>query len=121
MKYLWTTMHVKDMDASVKFYQDVVGLEQEWRRPAGTGVEITFLKSQDTNTKVELICEENFAGQAENVALSLGFAVKNLEGKREVLEAAGYHPSPIISPNPMTKFFFIKDPDGIGIQFVEEN
>ncbi|MNN74202.1 hypothetical protein D3C81_1903730 [compost metagenome] len=28
--------------------------------------------------------------------------------------------SPIISPNPMTRFFFVKDPNGIQIQFVEE-
>lgn len=120
MKYLWTTMHVKDMDASLKFYQNVLGLEMEWRRPAGPGMEIAFLKAEGTDTKVELICAEDFQGQAEGVELSLGFAVEDVEAKREELAAAGYAPTPIISPNPMTKFFFIKDPDGITIQFVAE-
>lgn len=120
MKYLWTTMHVKNLDASVEFYRNVLGLELDWRRPAGPDMEIAFLISQDTETKIELIGEKNFAGQADNVALSLGFAVKGLEAKREELAAAGYSPTPIIKPNPATSFFFIKDPDGIGIQFVEE-
>lgn len=120
MKYLWTTMHVKDLDASVAFYQDVLELELEGRMQAGPGMELAFLKSQDTETKIELIKDAEFKGQPEGVAVSLGFAVCNLEAKREELAEAGYQPTPVITPNPATKFFFIKDPDGVGIQFLQE-
>lgn len=120
MKYLWTTMYVTDMEKSVKFYQEVLGLELERRMQAGPDMELSFFKSQDTGTEVELICRKDFQGQAQGVALSLGFAVGgDLDAKRAELEEAGYNPSQIISPNPATRFFFIKDPDGIDIQLVE--
>ena len=37
----------------------------------------------------------------------------------EKLTAAGYQVSPIIQPNPETKFRFVNDPDGYQVQLVE--
>ncbi len=119
MKYLWTTMHVKDLDKSVAFYEEVVGLTLENRFPAGHGSEIAFMRSDGTETKVELLCRADFAGRSEDVALSLGFETENLEEKMTEIKAKGYAVSQIVSPNPKTRFFFVKDPDGIDIQFVE--
>ena len=56
MKYLWTTMHVKNLEESIAFYEEVVGLKLEHRFPAGPGTEIAFMKSEGTETKVELLC-----------------------------------------------------------------
>lgn len=120
MKYLWTTMHVTDLDKSVAFYEEVVGLTLENRFQAGPGSEIAFMKSEGTETKVELLCRADFAGRREDAALSLGFETENLEDKMAELKAKGYAVSDIIRPNPKTRFFFVKDPDGIDIQFVEE-
>lgn len=120
MKYLWTTMHVKDLEKSISFYEEVVGLTLENRFPAGPGSEIAFMKSEATDTKIELICRAGFEGQKDGVALSLGFAATDLDSKREELKEKGYSVSDMISPNPNTRFFFVKDPDGIDIQFVEE-
>lgn len=120
MKYLWTTMHVKDLEESIAFYEEVVGLKLEHRFPAGPGTEIAFMKSEGTETKVELLCRGDFDGRREDAALSLGFETKDLDGKMAELKAMGYAVGDVISPNPKSRFFFVKDPNGIDIQFVEE-
>ena len=120
MKSVWTTMHVKDLEKSIAFYEEAVGLTVENRFPAGPGAEIAFMKSEGTDTKVELLCRADFKGRQEDVALSLGFETENLDEKRAELQAKGYAVSDVIRPNPNTRFFFVKDPDGIDIQFVEE-
>ena len=53
MKFCWVTINVKDMEASLRFYQEIVGLTIDRRFQAGPGVEITFLGNDET--KVELI------------------------------------------------------------------
>ena len=40
MKYLWTTINVKDLDESIAFYSDLLGLKVQSRFPAGPGMEI---------------------------------------------------------------------------------
>ena len=40
MKFCWCTIGVKDMDASVKFYQEIVGLHISRRFAAGPGLEM---------------------------------------------------------------------------------
>ena len=56
MKFCWATIMVKDMEESLKFYQEIVGLKVDRRFEAGPGVEIVFLGNGET--KVELICDE---------------------------------------------------------------
>lgn len=57
----------------------------------------------------------------ERKGLSVGFAVESLEKTIEYLKEKNITlKSPIISPSPMTRFFFVEDPNGIQIQFVEE-
>ena len=90
MKYLWTTMHVKNLEESIAFYEEVVGLQLEHRFPAGPGTEIAFMKSEGTETKVELLCRADFDGRREDAALSLGFETKDLDGKMAELKAKGY-------------------------------
>ena len=119
MKYLWTTMHVKNLEKSIEFYEQVLGLQLKGRFAAGPGSEIGFLTSQNTETKIELIQQQGFDRSAAPAGISLGFAAGNLDEKREQLRAAGYAPGTIISPNPATRFFFLEDPDGVQIQFVE--
>ena len=48
MNFCHVTLTVKDLDASVRFYQDVVWLPINKRYPAGPGVEIAFLGGGDT-------------------------------------------------------------------------
>ena len=119
MSYLWTTINVKDMDASQNFYQEIIGLPLNARFAAGPELEIAFLGGEGTT--VELTCNKGTAPAAIGKGISLGFSVPSLEEKIAFLKERGIAlESDILSPNPHTRFFFIQDPDGLRIQFVEQ-
>jgi lactoylglutathione lyase len=48
MKFCWSTLKVKDMEASLHFYRDVLGLKLERRFQAEGGTEIAFLGGGET-------------------------------------------------------------------------
>jgi lactoylglutathione lyase len=99
MAFLWTTLTVKDMEESLKFYQEIVGLTLD-RRFTPPGMEIAFLGVDAT--KVELICNKNVNEVNIGTDISLGFAVGSVEEKIAFLEAKGIkiHSGPF-SPNHM--------------------
>ncbi|SNS29431.1 Glyoxalase/Bleomycin resistance protein/Dioxygenase superfamily protein [Anaerovirgula multivorans] len=43
MKFCWCTITVKNMEDSLKFYQEIVGLSISGRFQAGPGMENSFL------------------------------------------------------------------------------
>ena len=118
MKFCWTTIMVKDMQDSLKFYQDIVGLCIHSRMGAGPGIEIVFLG--DGETKVELICNTSEKNVSFGKDISIGFEVASLDAKMDLVKAANVqiHSGPF-QPNPFVRFFYILDPDGLKIQFVE--
>ena len=48
MKFCWSTLMVKNLEESLKFYKEIVGLNVSNRFNAGTGVEIAFLGDGET-------------------------------------------------------------------------
>ncbi|MGC9330390.1 MAG: VOC family protein [Bacteroidales bacterium] len=56
MKFCWSTLRVKDMETSINFYKEIIGLSVSNRFKAGLGVEIAFLG--DGETKIELMCDK---------------------------------------------------------------
>ncbi len=119
MKFCWITLNVKDMEESIHFYHEVIGLKIAERFLMGNETEIVML-GENEETKVELICDKN--NVVQNSGFSIGFEVASLEKAMEQLREKNI---PIIrgpiSPNPSISFFFIKDPDGIEIQIVQHN
>lgn len=118
MSFCWATIIVKDLEESLSFYQDIVGLTLDRRFQAGPGMEIAFLG--DGETKVELIGNEEVREVNIGPHISLGFKVDSLDEKMEFVKERGIpvHSGPF-QPNPHTRFFFIQDPNGLKIQFVE--
>ena len=118
MKFCWATLHVSDMERSISFYQELVKLPLTRRFAAGEGKEIAFLGEGET--QLELVfnpaCSEILLGEA----ISLGFQVDSLKDKLEEVAKKGIpiHSGPF-EPNPQIKFFYVQDPDGLLIQFVE--
>lgn len=52
------------------------------------------------------------------IGISLGFASESLEDTMALICEIGYTIiKDIVSPNPQTRFFIAKDPDGYNIQF----
>ncbi|MBC8081096.1 MAG: VOC family protein [Gorillibacterium sp.] len=118
MKFCWSTIRVSNMEVSLAFYQEIVGLRLTRRLESRPGVEIAFLG--DGETQVELVSyKEN---QEVNLGqdISLGFLVESVDEMMKFAEEKGLaiHSGPF-QPNKHIKFFYVLDPDGLKIQFVE--
>ncbi len=91
MKFLWTTIEVVNVDESVRFYQEIVGLSVD-HRIAGEATDIAFMG--DGETKIELIAHEGAKPQTGGALISLGFAVDDLDAKIAFLCRSGESTSP---------------------------
>ncbi|MBZ2175555.1 VOC family protein [Schnuerera sp. xch1] len=119
MKFCWCTIHVKNMEESLKFYKEIVGLKESNRFKAGPELEIIFLGDGEIN--IELIC--NMENDNVNIGqdISLGFKVDSVDEMMKFVKKKGVdiHSGPF-EPNPHVRFFFVEDPNGLKIQFVED-
>jgi lactoylglutathione lyase len=118
MKFCWSTIMVNNMDESLKFYQEIVGLNIDRRFQAGPGIEIAFLG--DGETKVELIHDIKLEQVNLGKDISLGFQVNSVSQMMTFVKEKGIeiHSGPF-QPNPNIKYFYILDPNGLKIQMVE--
>lgn len=118
MKYGWTTIMVNNLEASIKFYREVLGLMETLRFPAGPGMEIAFMGEGET--QVELICDEKIQSVNIGQDISLGFEAGPLETVMELLKEkeiqilSGPH-----QPNPHIRYIYVLDPNGVKIQLFE--
>lgn len=120
MSYLWTTIKVKDLKESIEFYQQIVGLKLQRRFEAGPEREIAFLAAAAGETEVELIADQGKENIDIGQDISLGFEIDSVTGKMKFLKEQGVEiESGPIAPNPEIEFFYVLDPNGVKIQFVE--
>ncbi|MBS4539500.1 VOC family protein [Clostridium sp. D2Q-11] len=118
MKFCWSTLKVNNMNESLEFYQEIIGLTIDRNFKAGPGMEIAFLGNGET--KVELIYDENDKEINVGEDISLGFEVDSVDDMIRYVKEKGIeiHSGPF-QPNPYTRFFYVKDPNGLKIQFIE--
>jgi len=106
------------MEKSLGFYKNVVGLVVDRTMKPNPNMEIVFLGNGET--KVELIYDTKNEKLNYGNDISMGFEVESLDNLIEVLKIqnitvlSGPH-----QPNPMIKFIYVLDPDGLKVQFVE--
>lgn len=109
------TVHTADMEKSIRFYEDIAGLEirADLRK---TGKPIVFLAKDERDTAIELILDEEdrYCGSG----ISIGFECDDIEEARAKMEEKGLSPTPLVSPAAGTRFFFVSDPNGLNIQFI---
>lgn len=116
MKLNYITFMVRDIEKSVAFYQDLVGLQIMNRINIEAG-EIVFLANEKGETMLELI---QFEGVEKVVTkgMVMSYYVKGeLEELREKAITLGYSPSEIITRGPKPKHFTVVDPDEIVVEF----
>lgn len=114
MKIAHITINTTKLDESVRFYQDVLGLEIVGDLRQDGGLPIVFLSSSVEDASIELI--ENADAPYTGAGLSIGFHADDVDAAYERVQRIGLRPSPVISPKPGVKFFFIEDPNGVKIQ-----
>lgn len=121
MKFLWTTIYVKDLDESIAFYSDLLGLKVQNRFPAGPGIEIAFMGNGiDNETLVELLADSNNKEVGYNDFISIGFATQSVDTMLDTVKSKKIpvHSGPIETPG--SKFFTVKDPNGLSVQFFQQ-
>ncbi|MDR1514515.1 MAG: VOC family protein [Synergistaceae bacterium] len=114
----WITLRVSNLDDSLVFYRDLLGLTVE-KEFGGDEQKIIFLGGKE-DTKVELLWK--LGEKIENVGkgVSIGFEVSGLdEWMRRIRESGARSITGPFSPNPSIRFCFFSDPDGYQIQLYE--
>ena len=116
MKLNFITFMVQDIEKSVTFYRELAGL-QVVRKLSPPRGEIVFMADTQGDTMLEFIAfanTETVAAKGMAVCFTAEGALEDLRSKAIAL---GYHPSEIIAQGPKPKFFSVKDPDGIVVEF----
>ncbi|MEX1307591.1 MAG: VOC family protein [Eubacteriales bacterium] len=119
MRFNWTTLHVRDIETSLKFYQELVGLPLKRRFSPNGVIQLAFLGNEG-ESELELYCAPDDP-KASVQGISIGFTIKGrLEDTIAAFNKAGYPTiSPIYQPAPNMRFVHISDPDGFDVQLIE--
>src|SRR4029453_10892687 len=115
-----TRYRVSDLEKTISFYKDVLGLEEVRRQTSGRGSQLVFLKAPDSDEEIE-ICK--FGGSGPVVVAAdltpLAFEVDALDEFAKKAAAKG-HP---LSDGPHStgtgKIAFIDAPEGYEIELIE--
>ena len=118
MKMAHVTIMTKCMNESVEFYQKAAGLKIQRDMRENAAHPVVFLADEKGDTCIELAGNSN--GIYYGGGISIGFRVENVQKEHARKEEMGRRPGPMISPNPSVQFFFVKDPNGVQIQFIQE-
>ncbi len=121
-KLLHTRYRVNDLERTVKFYREILGLEEIKRHKSPRGSELVFLKTPGSE---ELIEVTYFPGsgpvQVQPDLTHLAFEVDSLEAFGRHLAAHGlkYSDGPTTSSSGST-FAFIDAPEGYEIELIQK-
>lgn len=116
MKYLWTTIKVKNMKESLHFYEDLLGLKIKKEKHITEGFDLAFLDLGESD--IELLCNNKMDCTIGN-GVTIGFEVDSIDEIREKLEKEGFEVGKEQSPEEGMKYVIVKDPNGLGVQLVE--
>ena len=123
MKIKYTTIAVADMDESIKFYTEVMGLEIDKQFNPRPGLNITFMKGEGESI-IELIeFLENPQNPAENPQkpglIAVGMEVEDMKTTVEKLKYKGAKFTLEPTQTPFEILAFIEDPNGVRIALIQ--
>ena len=121
-KLLHTRMRVSDMDQTIAFYTEVLGLEVLERKVSPRGSHLAFLRVPNSEELIEL-CSFPPSGpvKVQEDLVHLAFQVENLDDTNATaLQQQGIR----ITDGPTTtssgsRFIFIDAPDGYEVELIE--
>ena len=120
-KLLHTRYRLNDLERTVKFYKDVLGLEEVRRHKSPRGSELVFLKAPQSEELIEL-CYFPTSGpvQVQPDLTHLAFEVESLEAFSKHLEKLGiqYSDGPHIKPDG-GGIAFIDAPEGYEVELIQ--
>ncbi|MCX8090992.1 MAG: VOC family protein [Verrucomicrobiae bacterium] len=121
-KLLHTRYRVNDLERTVKFYREVLGLQEVRRHRSPRGSELVFLKAPESEELIE-ICYFPDSGpvQVQPDLTHLAFEVDSLEEFAQHLAKFGlrYSDGPTYKPDG-SGFAFIDAPEGYEIELMQK-
>jgi lactoylglutathione lyase len=121
-KLLHTRYRVNDLERTVRFYKDVLGLEEIRRHKSPRGSELVFLKAPESEELIEITY---FPGsgpvQVQADLTHLAFEVDSLDSFGQHLATLGlkFSDGPTASSSGSV-FAFIDAPEGYEIELIQE-
>ncbi|MEO6172506.1 MAG: VOC family protein [Arenimonas sp.] len=119
MKYLHAMVRVRDLDASMKFYRDALGLIETRRKdyPQGKFTLVYLAAPENPDSEVELTFnyDDEDYGSARNFG-HLAFAVNDIYATCEKLRKHGVT---INRPPRDGRMAFVRSPDNISIELLQ--
>lgn len=120
-KLLHTRYRVADLEKTVSFYRDVLGLEETRRHTSGRGSQLVFLKAPGSEEEIE-ICKYDGSGPVivGPDLTHLAFEVDDIEQFARESAQKGYPLSE--GPHPNGKngaIAFIDAPEGYEIELIQ--
>ena len=125
-KIIHTMIRVLELERSLEFYADVLGLQPSHRLDF-PDFSLVYLRSPDNDFEVELTWNK---GRAEPYTHGdgyghIGVVVDSAAASHAALSAKGYQPAPVKEfkrgEELLARFFFIQDPDGYKIEMLERH
>ncbi|NLC44112.1 MAG: VOC family protein [Clostridiales bacterium] len=117
MHFLHLTFRVRDIEKSLKFYTEFVGLKI-LRQEKTDQWEIAFLADKERATQIELVYMPN-GDTIETKGLTVCFQTDDLDGVRQMAIEKDLNPSEIRIPDATMRYFYVYDPDRVSIEFKE--
>lgn len=121
-KLLHTRYRVNDLERTVKFYRDILGLQELKRHKSPRGSELAFLKAPESEELIE-ICyfPASDSVQVQPDLTHLAFEVDSLEefGQHLAKHGLKYSDGPTTSASGTT-FAFIDAPEGYEIELIQK-
>lgn len=120
-KLLHTRMRVSDMEQTIAFYREVLGLEVIDRKTSPRGSHLAFLKVPNSDELIELTSfPPSGPVKVQEDLVHLAFQVESLDETIAALTAKGVK----ITDGPTqtssgSRFLFIDAPDGYEIELIE--
>ena len=120
-KLLHTRYRVKDLEKTVSFYKDVLGLEEIRRHTSGRGSQLVFFKAPGSEEEIELCKFDQSGPVVVGPDLThLAFEVDDIEKFAAEAKAKGYPLSDGPHPNGRGgAIAFIDAPEGYEIELIQ--
>jgi lactoylglutathione lyase len=120
-RLLHTRYRVNDLEKTVGFYRDVLGLRETRRHNSPRGSELVFMKAPESEEEIEL-CSYPAAGPVHVQAdlTHLAFEVDDLEAFARQLEKKGVKLSDGPTKSTLGMIFaFVDAPEGYEIELIQ--
>ena len=124
MKFLHTMIRVKDIEASLKFYTEVLDMTLDHKKRLDD-CWLYFLNDKENTCQIELTYNDETPENGYEVGTGFGhfaFAVDSMDEFTKKIEKLGYEYlyEPFDLNGKGTIIAFVKDPDGYEIELIEK-